>query len=59
MTQHQLDEIQVAFVIWELLSQLEALLWDRYFEEFNAILYEREKKRGMEIDFPFHPKKDF
>lgn len=59
MTQHQ-DEVKVAFIIWELLSQLEALLWDRYFEEFNAILYEREKKKGMKTDyFPFHPKKDF
>ena len=58
MTQQQDDEVRVAYVIWELLSQLEALLWDRYFEEFNAIMHEQEKKRGMELDFPWQPKKD-
>ncbi len=59
MTQQQEKQVQVAYAIWELLSQLEALLWDRYFDQFNTIMYELEKKRGMEIDFPFHPKKDF
>ncbi len=51
MTQKQ--EVQIAFAIWELLAQLESLLWDRYFDEFNAIMYELEKKRGMEKHFPF------
>lgn len=60
MEPHQKEEVQVAFVIWELLAQLEVMLWDRYFEEFNTILYEREEKRGMDTDFlPFHPNKDF
>ena len=59
MTQHPKEEVQIAFVIWEVLSQLETLLWDRYFDEFNTIMNEREKKRGTEIDFPFHPRKDF
>jgi hypothetical protein len=47
------EEIQIAFTLWELLSQLSALLWDRYFDEFNGIMYELEKERGMEKDFPF------
>ncbi len=50
------EEIKVAFAIWELLSQLDSLLWDRYFDEFNTIMYELEKKRGMEKDYPFKPK---
>jgi len=49
------EEIKVAFAIWELLSQLDSLLWDRYFDEFNSIMYDLEKKRGMEKDFPFKP----
>ncbi len=51
MTQEK--EVQIAFAIWELLAQLESLLWDRYFDEFNTIMYELEKKRGMEKHFPF------
>jgi hypothetical protein len=49
------EEIQIAFNLWELLSQLDALLWDRYFDEFNSIMHELEKERGMEKNFPFHP----
>ena len=56
MPDNQPLESQTAFAIWELLSQLEALLWDRYFDEFNAIMYDLEKKRGMEKDYPFNPK---
>jgi hypothetical protein len=50
-------EIRIAFAVFELLSQLESLLWERYFDEFNAIMYELEKKRGMEKRFPFDVKK--
>lgn len=59
MAHHPEEEIRVAFVIWEVLSQLEVLLWDRDFEECNTIMFESEKKKGMALDFPFHPKKDF
>jgi len=54
MSKHQ--EIRIAFAIWELLSQLSALLWDQYFDEFNDIMYELEKNRGMEKEYPFTPK---
>lgn len=47
------EEIQIAFNIWELLNQLSALLWERYFDEFNLIMYDREKQRGMDKLFPF------
>ena len=47
------EEIQMAFNLWELLNQLSALLWDRYFDEFNQIMYDLEEKRGMEKHFPF------
>lgn len=49
----QEEEIQIAFTIWELLSQLSALLWERYFDEFNHIMYDLEKHRGMDKLFPF------
>ena len=54
---HQKEEIRVAFAIWELLAQLECLLRDRYFDEFNAIMLALEKERGMETRFPFDVKK--
>jgi hypothetical protein len=47
------EEIQIAFNIWELLSQLSALLWEHYFDEFNLIMYDLEKQRGMDKLFPF------
>jgi len=46
-------EAQIAFNIWELLSQLEVLLRDRYFDEFNEIIYRLEahlNKEQNEID---------
>lgn len=49
----QKKEIQIAFHIWELLSQLSELLWEYYFDEFNLIMYDLEKQRGMEKHFPF------
>lgn len=49
------EEIQIAFNMWELIAQLETLLRDRYFEEFNHIMYNLEKERGIDLDkhFPF------
>jgi hypothetical protein len=35
------------------LSACGGLLWDRYFDEFNHIMYDLEKQRGMEEHFPF------
>ncbi len=56
MNNKEKKEIQVAFTIWELLSQLECMLRDRYFDEFNEIIYELEKNRGLEKYFPYHLK---
>jgi hypothetical protein len=44
-------EVQIAFAVWELLAQLESLLWERYFEQFNDIMRDLETQRGM--TFPF------
>ena len=46
-------ELQIAFTVFELCAQLETLLWDRYFDQFNDIMREKETKRGMETLFPF------
>lgn len=48
------EEIQIAFNIWELMAQLETLLWDRYFDEFNEILCSLEKERFKDINKLFH-----
>ncbi len=48
------EEIQIAFNIWELMAQLEKLLWDRYFDEFNEILSSLEKERFKDINKLFH-----
>ncbi len=48
------EEIQIAFNIWELIAQLETLLWDRYFDEFNEILCSLEKERFKDINKLFH-----
>lgn len=46
-------EVQIAFAVFELLSQLQSLLWDRYFDQFNDIMREKESLRGMGELFPF------
>ncbi len=49
------EEIQIAFNMWELMNQLQALMWDQYFEEFNHILFKRKKECCTDLDkhFPF------
>ena len=53
MSQDQKIEVQIAFAVFELCAQLEALLWDRYFDQFNDIMREKETLRAMEEFFPF------
>lgn len=53
MSEKEKEEIQIAFTLWELLSQLECLLRDRYFDAFNEIMVELEKNRGLEKYFPY------
>lgn len=53
MSQDHEIEVQIAFAVFELCAQLEALLWDRYFDPFNDIMREKETLRGMGEFFPF------
>lgn len=53
MSQNHEIEVQIAFAVFELLAQLESLLWDRYFDQFNDIMREKETQRSMETLFPF------
>jgi hypothetical protein len=53
MSQDHEIEVQIAFAVFELCTQLKALLWDRYFDQFNDIMREKETLRGMEEFFPF------
>ena len=46
-------EVQIAFAVFELCAQLESLLWDRYFDQFNDIMREKETLRAMGDSFPF------
>ena len=53
MSQDHEIEVQIAFAVFELCAELEALLWDRYFDQFNDIILEKETLREMEEFFPF------
>ena len=53
MSKDHETEVRAAFALFEFCAQLEALLWDRYFDQFNDIMRELETKRGMEKHFPF------
>ena len=53
MSQNHEIEVQIAFAVFELLAQLESLLWDRYSDQFNDIMREKETQRSMETLFPF------
>ena len=51
------DEIQIAWIIWNLTSRLNDLLWDRYEDQFvrqnlneNEVLYRGSLTDHMDID---------
>ena len=51
-------EIQVKkiFLLWEIMVELETLLWEIYYEEFMELCIERTPDPGNDItnnDFPF------
>ena len=48
------EEIQIAFNLWQLSKTLNGLLWDRYRNEFIAILEEIniEVETQLDEDFP-------
>jgi hypothetical protein len=54
---HMKDEIQIAWSIWNLISRLNDLLWDRYEDQFvqqylneNELLYRGSLTDHMDID---------
>ncbi len=47
------EEIQIAFNICELITQLEVLLQERYFDEFYDIECGLEAKRNDRLDILF------
>ena len=51
------EEIQIAFNLWQLSKTLNGLLWDRYRNEFIAIIEEIniEIETGLDEDFPNEP----
>ncbi|MBU1167962.1 MAG: hypothetical protein KKD44_00210 [Proteobacteria bacterium] len=49
------EEVQIAFNIWELLGQLDALIRDRYFEDFTKIIYNLEKDVDTQLDDVSNP----
>lgn len=50
MDQKYKEEVQIAFTIWELLGQLDALIRDRYFDDFTEIIYNLEKDVEKQLD---------
>ena len=55
MDQKYKEEVQIAFTIWELLGQLDALIRDRYFDDFTEIIYNLEKDLVTKLDDVFKP----
>lgn len=49
------EEVQIAFTIWELLGQLDALIRERYFDDFTDIIYNLEKDLVTKLDDVFEP----
>ena len=51
------EEIQIAFNLWQLSKTLNGLLWDRYRNEFIAILEEIniEVEAQLDQEFPNDP----
>lgn len=51
------EEIQIAFNLWELTAQLDALLWERYRNEFCEIIegLEKDFKKDLDRQFPVEP----
>jgi len=54
---HMKDEIQTAWIIWNLISRLNDLLWDRYEDQFvqqylneNEVLYRGSLTDHMDFD---------
>ena len=35
-------EVNIAFRIWEHITQLESILWDRYYDEFFTLTIEQD-----------------
>lgn len=59
LTMNQHEEIQMAFNLWELTAQLEALLWERYRNEFCEIVEELESDFEEDLDRQFPDEPEF
>ncbi len=47
-------EVEIAFALYELISQLEILLLERYSEAFDRIIIDLDTKRGIDTsNYPF------
>jgi hypothetical protein len=43
-------EVNIAFRIWEHITQLESILWDRYFDEFLDLTIEQDDANFSQDD---------
>jgi hypothetical protein len=51
-------EVNIAFRIWEHMTQLESILWDRYYDEFLDLAIEQDDAKisqddSQDINDPF------
>jgi hypothetical protein len=51
-------EVNIAFRIWEHITQLESILWNRYYDEFLDLAIEQDdakisKDASQEVNDPF------
>ena len=57
---HSQQQSQLAFELWEKLSQLESALWECYFDEFMELTMRQDEQKAMrdddddpEVNYPF------
>jgi hypothetical protein len=43
-------EVNIAFRIWEHITQLESILWDRYYDEFLDLTIEKDDANFSQDD---------
>jgi hypothetical protein len=43
-------EVNIAFRIWEHITQLESILWDRYYDEFLDLAIEQDDAKISQDD---------
>lgn len=47
---NKIKEAQIAFKLWENLSELETILWNRFYKEFLQLMIEQDQAAQLNQD---------